>query len=134
MGELEWVKERAKCSTLEMFKRLELGALADVDVINSLRSPDDHIKFSVTRQGDRFSVLRESDIQNKNASVDFALNHGIIDISDGDTVHFSALVTLNNDGECRLLVNGEGLEQWQVRRKALENLFFSEIHKVYRPK
>jgi hypothetical protein len=128
MAEFEWVKERAKCSAVEMFKKLELGARSDVDAVNSLRSPGDHIKFSVAEQGNRFSVIRESDLANKSAAVDFALNQSIIDISDGVLVHFSALVTLNNDGECKLLVKDQELELWQVRRKALENLFFSEIH------
>ncbi len=38
---------------------------------------------------------------------------------------FSVTLTLNNEGRCKLRVDGaEELEQWQVRRIALEKLFF----------
>jgi hypothetical protein len=76
------------------------------------------MKFSVAQESNRFSVLRESDISKKSGAVGFVLNHPIINISDGGLVHFSALVTLNQDGECRLLVKDKELELWQVRRKA----------------
>ncbi len=38
---------------------------------------------------------------------------------------FSITLTLNNKGQCRLRIDGgEELEQWQVRRIMLEELFF----------
>lgn len=42
----------------------------------------------------------------------------------GATPAFSAVPRLNEDGECRLEVQGERLQFWQVSRKALEDLFF----------
>jgi hypothetical protein len=39
-------------------------------------------------------------------------------------IQFTGALTLNNNGECRLRVKDEELEQWQVRRMALEELFF----------
>ena len=37
---------------------------------------------------------------------------------------FDASITLNNEGRCKLKVNEIELELWQVRRLALEKLFF----------
>jgi ornithine cyclodeaminase/alanine dehydrogenase-like protein (mu-crystallin family) len=35
-----------------------------------------------------------------------------------------ASITLNSDGQCKLKVGNDELEQWQVRRMALETLSF----------
>ena len=37
---------------------------------------------------------------------------------------FEVTLTFADEGECRLNVNGEDREFWQVRRMALEELFF----------
>jgi hypothetical protein len=39
---------------------------------------------------------------------------------------FTARPYLGEDGECMLEVDGQPLKWWQVRRKALENLFFAD--------
>jgi hypothetical protein len=46
---------------------------------------------------------------------------------EGDGVHvvFFAGLTLNDDGECRLVVDEQQLDLWQVLRRALEPLLFS---------
>jgi len=35
-----------------------------------------------------------------------------------------ATLTLNDSGECRVKIGGQEYELWQMRKKALENLFF----------
>jgi hypothetical protein len=39
---------------------------------------------------------------------------------------FFASLALNSSGRCVLRVDGEELEQWQFRKKALECLFFGD--------
>jgi E3 ubiquitin-protein ligase DOA10 len=118
----DWVRERANCSLGKVFKELELGAQGDIDTINSQRNPDDQIKFSLSKSSGRFAVVRET-TSFPLESVDFSLADDEI-IVNGSGVNFTATLTLNNKGQCRLKVNGEELEQWQVRRMALEELFF----------
>lgn len=123
----DWVRARAACSIAKIFKELELGTQNDVDAINSQRPEGVHIKFSVSKvSGDHFSVVREATNFPPIYAVDFALSEDEIHV-EGDeriNVDFVATLTLTNKGECRLRVGSEELEQWQVRRKALEQLFF----------
>jgi hypothetical protein len=37
---------------------------------------------------------------------------------------FDVTATFSDEGECRLKVNGDGRDLWQVRRMALEDLLF----------
>jgi hypothetical protein len=41
-------------------------------------------------------------------------------------VKFSGSLTLTNDALCRLRVGDEELDEWQVLRRALERLFFTD--------
>jgi hypothetical protein len=124
-SDFNWVKARAECSAAQVFKELELGAKEDVEKRNLLRSPEEQFRFLVAQAGpDRFAVIREA--ARGSRSVDFMLAHSIISV-DAGLSKFSGVITLNNFGECRLRVGNDELEQWQFRRKALEQLFFSEI-------
>jgi hypothetical protein len=51
--------------------------------------------------------------------------NSIIVRDENDTLMFKAFPTVCNDGECRLKVDGQERELWQVRKQALEGLFFS---------
>jgi hypothetical protein len=56
------------------------------------------------------------------------LNGGTIHIegvfADHRELSFAGTLTLTNQARCKLNVNGEALDEWQVLRKALEPLFF----------
>jgi hypothetical protein len=47
-------------------------------------------------------------------------------IRDGDRT-ITAGITLNNEGLCKLKVGETELDHWQVRRMALERLFFGPL-------
>jgi hypothetical protein len=49
--------------------------------------------------------------------------NGIVVKAD-DKVVLEGHAVLSDDGACRLRVNGEDLEFWQFRKRALEALFF----------
>jgi hypothetical protein len=58
-------------------------------------------------------------------SVDFVCTRDEIQVSDDkDQLLYSASLTLNDEGKCRLRVGDKELTQWQFRRMALEKLFF----------
>jgi hypothetical protein len=121
----EWVKARASCSLAQVFKDLELGAKADVDVMKKLY-PHEANSFFITSGRSLFSVNRITDtMTSASQSVDFELSKEIT-IRDGDKC-LHAGITLNNDGQCKLKIADAELDEWQVRRMALERLFFGPL-------
>ncbi len=119
-----WVKARANCHPEHIFKQIEIGAQDDIDVINSERNLDDATRFTLQRNssGNFFTVYRTVDRVMR--EVKFYLTRDGVRILKDDGEEIKATLTLNNYGRCTLKVNGEELEQWQVRRLALEGLFF----------
>ncbi len=71
--------------------------------------------------GDYFVVFQA---ENSNARIEFNCEIDHIKVRNKDK-EFSISLTLDNEGRCKLRVDdGEDLEQWQLRRMMLENLFF----------
>jgi len=125
--QFDWVKARSVCRSVNVFKELEQGVRDDVSAAQSLVPARNETKFSVVKASSgRFSVTRVDDpMTSQCRSVDFAHEKERINVyDDKDQLMYSAMLTLNNLGVCRLLVGEEELTQWQFRRKALEKLFF----------
>jgi hypothetical protein len=129
--ELNWVDARAECSLAEMFKSLELGVHEDVERRVSLLKPEEQIMFHAVSRARRFSVVCESN-EFEPRSVDFCSTDKELTVSSGGEIKFTATVSLTNSGRCKLKVNDTELEQWQVRRMALEDLFFGSGKSVWR--
>lgn len=125
MTNFNWIKARADCSLAQVFKQLELGVRNDVDTANAQRMAEDRHKFSISASAGRFSVTRESS-RAVPLSVNFSLEGDEIVVCAGNEIILRATITLNNEGRCMLKVDDEELEQWQVRRMALEDLFFGK--------
>jgi hypothetical protein len=126
---LNWVQARADCSLQNIFKALELGAREDVEQMMSRLGSHDQIKFSVVPGNKRFSVIRIDDpMTSISIAVDFIYARDEITVqtvsNDQCGVLFTVGITLDNNGRCKLKVKDAELEQWQVRRMALERLFF----------
>jgi hypothetical protein len=126
MGEINWVQARSECSLIKVFELLKAQVKQDIDDRNALRNLSDaRFKFQgVDDNGQMFMVYIDvHGAQGK--TVIFALTTGALEVRDKNhKPTITASVTLNNDGECRLKVAGEELELWQVRKMALESLFF----------
>ena len=122
---MDWVKARAACSPQVVFKELELGARGDVDAIKEER-PDSASEFDFLVTDGGFSVMRRGEMRAD--SIDFTLEGDSIKAKDPrpEGVSVTATLTLNDNGECRLKVGNQELEQWQFRRKVLEALFFGK--------
>jgi len=121
--DLDWVKARAACSLVEVFQKLKADIRVDVDDRNSARPPEARYKFSVANRGNSITVY--SDGYPPMKSVVFTLATDRISVADGDgEAMFEIALTLNDEGRCKPKIGGKEYEFWQVRRKALEKLFF----------
>jgi hypothetical protein len=119
----DWVSKRSRCSFPNVFKDLKLQVEEDVKTRNGLRPNYAPYEFSVTDHGNDFTVVLEA--KDFRTSVIFSLaEHAIVVKDDAGNNKFEVALTFNDQGECRLHVDETELELWQVRRKALEELFF----------
>jgi hypothetical protein len=123
LSKFDWVTARSSCSVPKVFKELMLQVEEDVKTRNALRPANSPYEFSVAENGSDFTVLLEAKDVRK--SVTFGIGEHAISVRDdkGNQM-FDVTLTLNDKGECRLNVNGEGRDLWQVRRMALEGLLF----------
>jgi hypothetical protein len=123
MSKFDWVTARSSCSLPKVFKELMLQVEEDVKTRNALRPDNSPYEFSIAENGSDFTVLLEAKDVRK--SVIFGLaEHAISVRDDQGNQMFEVRLSFNDKGECRLNVNGEGRDLWQVRRMALEGLLF----------
>ena len=120
----DWVTERSACSLPKVFKDLGEQLEADVKTRNGLRPNNAPYEFSVKQDVSDITVLLQAGDVRK--SVIFSLTpHSIVARDDKGTQLFEVTLTFTDDGKCRLNVNDQPRESWQVRRMALEELFFA---------
>jgi hypothetical protein len=125
MSDFDWVTERANCSVQKVFRSLELGVKGDVDKRNALLKTGEP-KVETASRGERFTVFRKG--RDGTRVVEFAFDDDGISVTSDNVTLFHAALTIHNSGQCRLKVNKQELEEWQVRRKALEDLFFQSVN------
>jgi hypothetical protein len=124
--DFDWVSARCKCSPHEVFEKLKLQAEADVNKREAtLTQPErQRCAFSFVPDRNRFSVLVKGHQLHNSITVGMTDTGIVVHNDEGHTL-FSADVTINDEGLCKLKVDGEEKELWQVRKMALEQLFFS---------
>jgi hypothetical protein len=128
--QFNWVTERSACSLPKVFYALRQQVEEDVKTRNSLRPELAPYEFSVVEDINEFkvvltelkAVLTANEVRE---SVLFCLTDYAIIVRDakGNPV-LEITSTFNDEGKCRLYVNAEPREFWQVRRMALEGLMF----------
>lgn len=122
MADFDWVKARAECSLRKVFLRLLSGVRSDVQARDLIaQDAGENVHFEASDNGDRVLVTRTEGAEVRR--IEFAFSPAVITV-EGDGVKFGATPGLNNAGDCTLMVEGDELELWQVRRTALEKLFF----------
>jgi hypothetical protein len=119
----DWVTERSSCSLPKVFKTLRSQVEEDVKSRNALRPNNSPYEFSIAENAGDFTVRLES--KDLRQSVIFSLSEHAISVRDdkGNPM-FDVSLTFTDEGKCRLTVNNQPHELWQVRRMALEELFF----------
>jgi hypothetical protein len=120
----EWVTQRFACSLPAVFKNLRLQIEEDVNTRNGLRPENAPYQFFVTDKQDGFVVeVRAGDTRK---AVTFRLApHAILVGDDVGNAMFEITLSFNEAGHCQRIVNNQALEDWQVRRLALEDLLFA---------
>jgi hypothetical protein len=132
-SKFDWVTERSSCSLPKVFTALRVQVEEDVKTRNALRPSNSPYEFSVKEDNGEFAVLLKA--QQLEQRVVFSLaDHAILvregkgndDKSNKDksNLMFEVTAAFSDKGECRLKVNGQERESWQVRRMALEELMF----------
>jgi hypothetical protein len=129
VDDFDWVGAQAKCSAALMFERLRTRVEEDVRRRNSLLDRADGWKFEFYAEDDgTFEVTRLVAREKVGAAVQFERTGRRIHITGEDIdVDFSAIVTLDTTGSCRFVVGEAMYSDWELRRMALEQLFFEEI-------
>ena len=122
-AKFDWVTERSFCSLPKVFTALRVQVEADVKTRNGLRPGNSPYEFTVKEDNGEFAVLLKA--QQLQQSVVFSLaDHAILVRDDKSNPMFEVTAAFSDRGECRLKVNGEDRDFWQVRRMALEDLMF----------
>jgi hypothetical protein len=124
----DWVTAQAGCSAAQMFQKLQDGARADVDRRNSAAANrSDNWRFEFHEDDDGFEVVRIADSSKAGAAVTFVLDGPRINIDgDGVDVRITAIVGINHSGDCRYFVGELEFLGWEVRKQALDLLFFED--------
>jgi hypothetical protein len=137
--DFDWVVAQSKCSAASMFARLQAGVKEDVRRRNGLgrSGRDDGWTFEFHIDGEEFEVSRveasgvAESIDSTLALVRFERAGRRIHVhGDGVDVEFTAVVSLDVAGVCRLVVGEAMYSEWEIRRMALEQLFFEEEEEV----
>jgi hypothetical protein len=122
--DFDWVTARGKCTSAEMFATLSVLAKRDVERINSLNTGA-RLKWEYVPQDGYFWVATQYG-GNITAGVSFLSREGEIVVEDRNHKPLlTAKPILNNQGECRLLVDKDELQPWQLLDRVLGPLFFN---------
>jgi hypothetical protein len=128
--DFDWVAAQAKCSTALMFERLRTRVREDVQRRNGIFDRHDGWKFEFHDEGNRFEVSRvvaSGFTANVAALVRLERAGRRIHVYGEEIdVDFTAVVTVDVTGICRFVVGEAVYSEWEIRRMALEQLFFEE--------
>ncbi len=126
--DFDWVSAQAKCSAASLFERLRTRVREDVQRRNGIFNRQDGWKFEFHEDDEGFEVVRT--VGSGSAAgvlVRFERAGPRIYVRGEDIdVDFTAVVTLDVTGLCRFVVGEAMYSEWEMRRLALEQLFFEE--------
>ena len=124
----DWVSAQAGCNAEQMFQKLQEGTRADVDKRNAATfGRNDNWRFEFHEDEDGFEVIRLAGSARTGAFVTFQREGPRLNIAgDGVDVQITAVVGSNANGDCRFYVGEGEFLGWEVRKQALDQLFFEE--------
>lgn len=125
----DWVTAQAGCSAEQMFQKLQDGTRVDVDRRNAATfGRTDGWRFEFHEDEDGFEVVRIAGSSKESAFVTFQREGPRITITgDGVDVHMTAIVGINGNGDCRYFIGEGEYLAWEVRKQALDLLFFEDL-------
>lgn len=129
---MDWVEQRFKCSVEQVWTLLcetirsdvrrwrELSKQAGNPQGNSPTITTEDHRLGIAFGPSRFVTLEKT---SNHISVRRPIVEGLV-IKPDDISTFQVVPIMNRDGECRLRLNNEEMEIWQVSRNILEPLLF----------
>jgi hypothetical protein len=121
--DFDWVSAQAACTSTLMFQRLLDGARKDTER-RTFTGGDLRFEFH-SDEPEQFEVNRATASGKVTAVVTFEHNGPRIEIhGDGVDVQMTAVVGINAAGECRYFVGEAEYLGWEIRKMALDVLFF----------
>jgi hypothetical protein len=128
--DFDWVAAQSRCTPSLMFDGLRTHVREDVERRNTVADRDDGWTFEFEEDGSDFEAIRLEDGDGDArvlAAVRFERRGHRINVRGEDVdVDFTAIVTLDSAGSCRFVVGEAMYADWEIRRMALEALFFEE--------
>jgi hypothetical protein len=126
--DFDWVSAQAKCNAASLFERLRSKVRDDVLRRNGIFDRGNAWKFEFEDDGDAFEVSRVAAAGSSvDAVVRFERAGPRIHVhSEEVDVELTAVVALDVSGQCRFVVGEAMYSDWEIRRMALETLFFEE--------
>jgi hypothetical protein len=113
-----------------MFDRLRTHVNEDIQRRNGVSGRNDGWTFEFEEDGDDFEALRVTSGRGDSkvlALVRFERSGRRIIVHGEDVdVDFTAIVAVDASGLCRFVVGEVMYSEWEIRRMALESLFFEE--------
>lgn len=122
--DFDWVTERRKCSAEKVYESLLAAARRNVEAMKTVEQDRVRSPVEMHVHSGSFAVMRTEFGRKRGTVRVYVEGQQIIAESDTGDISLKADLTLNDDGECRLLVDGKQLQEWQFLRAALEPLFF----------
>ena len=122
-NDFNWVDALNNCSVAREFEALKQTVEANVEErLRQVGAVSNIAPSFQNRSEKEFVVIRHSPLRGGA----FRLQGNRIFVEDNEgNKQFELTLALNDDGECRFKVDGEGeFLRWQVARKALEDIFF----------
>jgi len=125
-NDFDWVGARKSCSADKVFESLHLGARKNVESMTMTQDGRTWNNFVFMPFDGSFSVIRQDSFDRAGVRFYVEQQSRIVAESHGlrQPVSMKADLTVNDNGECRLSVDGVELQEWQFLRRALEPLFF----------
>jgi hypothetical protein len=126
--ELNWIKERAACTVGKVFNQICDEIVKDVSTVNTVHKLDPTIQFKATMHSDGSTIfVGQPNVLPRARVLIGVQNDWIVVNEEWRGTQWGVTIGLNDSGRCVLrLEDGTELEHWQVRKRALEGLFFVE--------
>ena len=125
--DFDWVAAHATCTASSMFSRLRGGVSEDVRRRNGQIREGPYPRFAVEdgEEEHSFDVTRLDERDRVTAFVTFKrAGRRILVSGDGVDVDLTMVLAVDPAGSCRYVVGEALYAEWEIRRMALEQLFF----------
>jgi hypothetical protein len=124
----DWVTERSQCSPALVFEKLKSDIEKDVKLRNAILPSGSPYAFRLDISSDHLIVLLDGVAGNHSVALSLSGKFIIATSSNGNLREiFKATLTLDENQECKLKINGTEHNFWRVRQMLLEDLFFNIV-------